>query len=550
MNKFKSLNFLLKNGSNLICVSNHRTPQNGRVMVPINGTNFVLVHQTATQDDDDVSVQTISEFFVTGRVYLVKFFSREHRFNNGLILFNGSHDWFSQPNPQIDFSVCVFNLNFIQILPAKKTNNDSPNFALGRFDFLNFIQQFIRMINTSKEYRIPVLWKMIVHSLRKIGYFDIFDINHFRSNVLLIFQRMFNGVSHKNVLRNLFLSFLWKLLSKNCWFMIVGDNYWPIRGCPSDGLIALFSNQERPPIVNFLDNESQCVGLITHTNQCVLVSLETTESTNLGQLNYLRQQDPNDCIRVMLYEIFGVREDDSGDDDGQLLVRSPAYVDTSCVLSGCLKHCEGRLPLIVFKIGNSMNFFIKRADGTYECFSTWLFLLLNIFAFDETLIQLSKQLKFYSSCTEPVDLVEVLVQNCGFQQIFDRSSTPEQISKFLFESDFGVILGQLRREFREFPERLFEHYLETDLEENGCVGEPSSFDGREEGDLQGERIQEKCNSHIESLRENQYEYLYHLKRIFEFILERLQKREDLGPEIRDILGFLEQLVKFLSHSSE
>lgn len=543
-----NLKFLLKNGSNLIRVSNHRTPQNGRVMVPINGTNFVLVHQTATQDND-VSVQTISEFFETERVYLVKFFSREHRFNYGLILFNGSHDWFSQPNPQIDFSVCVFNLNFIQILHAKKTNNDSPNFALGRFDFLNFIQQFIRMINTSKEYRIPVLWKMIVHSLRKIGYFDILDINCFRSKVLLIFQRMFNGVSHKNVLPNLFLSFVWKLLSKNCWFMIVGDNYCLIRGRPSDGLIELFSNQERPPIVNFFDNESQCVGLITHTNhQCVLVSLETTESTNLGPLNYRRQQGRNDCIRVMLDKIIGNSGDDSGDDDGQLLVRSPAYVDTSCVLSGCLKHCEGRLPLVVFKIENSMNFFIKRADGTYECFSPWLFLLLNIFAFDETLIQLSKQLKFYSSCTEPVDLVEVLVQNCGFQPIFDRSSTPEQISKFLFESDFGVILGQLRREFREFSKRLFKHYLEADFEENGDVEEPSSFDGREEGDLQGNRIQEKCSLHIESLRENQY--LYHLKLIFEFILERLREREDLGPEIREMLGFLEQLVKFLSHQSE
>jgi len=544
MKNFKHLNFLLKNGSNLIRVSNHTTPQNGHVMVSINGINFVLVHQTAMQDND-VSVQTVSEFFVNGRVYLVKFFSRECGFNYGMILFNNIPPQVSrsQQNLVMDFSVCVFNTSLIQILPAKKTNDDSPSFAIGRFDFLNFIQQFIWMINTSKEYRIPVLWKMIVHSLWKIGYFDIFDINHFRSNVLLIFQRMFNGVSHKNVLPNLFLSFVWKLLSKNCWFMIVGDNYCPIRGSPSDGFIELFSNQERPPIVNFFDNKSQCVGLIKD-EMCFLVSLETNEATNLGPLNYRRQQGPNDCFPCMLKIIFG----DSEDDDSQLLVRRPAYVDTPCVQSGCLECCEGRLPLFVFKIGNSMKFFIKRADGTYECFSSWLFLLLNMFSLDETLMQLSKQLALFSYCTEPVDLVEVLVRNCGFQSIFDGRATTEQISKFLFESDFGVILGQLRREFPEFSERLFKHYLEADLKENEDVEEPSSFDGREEVDLQGNRIREKCSLHIEFLCENQY--LYHLKLIFEFILERLREREDLGPEIREMLGFLDRLVKFLSHSSE
>ena len=144
-------------------------------------------------------------------------------------------------------------------------------------------------------------------------------------------------------------------------------------------------------------------------------------------------------------------------------------------------------------------------------------LVISLFAVDNRTNQLKNQFQDFSSIRGPHVLVEALVRDCGFEPIFDGSATTEQISKFLFESDFGVVLQQIILDFEGFPERLFEY----------CSSED-----------------DKYHSHIESLRKNQY--VSHLKCVFEFILGQIGKRKDLGQEIVQILSSLDQLVKFLT----
>ena len=57
-------------------------------------------------------------------------------------------------------------------------------------------------------------------------------------------------------------------------------------------------------------------------------------------------------------------------------------------------------------------------------------------------------------------------------------------------------------------------------------------------------VEELFKAHLDSILEN--DFIMNFKRIFEFLLEKLGNRDDLTPEIQEILHFLEQLVKFLN----
>lgn len=563
MSKFNFKNilslFLGTNSSKLIYESNHTTPTHGHLTVLINGESYVVFHET-TGLEHRISIRMISDFFQNGCACLVRFSSSFHDHKIGIILFNDipqisrSHEFFSQPNPQMNFSVCLFDEKSIDIRVAKRTDNDAPNFALGCFKYLDLIKQFSQTVNSSQEYRIQVLWEMFFHSLRKIGYFDIFDINHFQSIVLLGFLKMFNCVNESYVLRNLFCSFVWRFLSNNCWFMIIGDKYRPIRGRPSRELIKLFSGQSGSPlIVNFLDHEFDCIGVITPNQRCALVSLLTTEVVEIGLLSYHDEmnnvEELPDCFGRISNELFPPPSDDDIDADFPVLLRRrPAGVDMSSIPHGVLRACHGHFVLFVFKFGNSIKIFIKRPDGTFECFCPYFFFSLNMFGVDNILFQLTNQFTDFSYI-EPNKLVEALVLDCGFEPIFDGSATLEQFSEFLFESDFGFILRQLMCDFERFPERLHEDCSNEDDKDykhktTGLLS--SSLFARkdvEEREKQ-KRIESKYRSHIESLQENQF--VCDLKRVFEFIFRQFGKREDLGQEIRQILEFLDRLVKFLT----
>ena len=517
MEGFKSLDFLLKKGSKkgskLICKSNHQSSISCNLTVVIDGQLYLVVHETATSVYD-LSTGTICEFFQNGYPYQVRF-SLNYGYESirGFICFNNIPQsspfsrCFSQQRPQMDFTVHLFEKNYIDIRFAKQSDRHAPCFALGCFKYHDLIEQFRRMVNFSREYRIPVLWKIFVYSLRKIGYFDIFDINHFQSIVLLGFLRMFSCENDYNV-RNRFLSFIQQLLLNNCWFMIIGDKYRAIRGRPSRRLIELFSDSRCSPIVNFVDYEFDCVGVITPEFRCALVSLSTTEVVESGSLCYENEtnkhRDYPDSIGQISDALFPCADDDFDDDNLPLLRRRPAMVYMSDVPKGVLRICGGSSILFVFKMENNINVFIQRPDGTFECLCPYFFIMLNMFAVDDRLNQLKNQFTNVSSIGPHV-LVEALVCDCGFESIFDGSATTEQIREFLFESDFGVVLQLLIRDFDSFQERLLEN---CSIQENPFV----------------------CD----------------LKRVFEFILGQFGKRKDLGQEIGQILSSLDRLVKFLT----
>ena len=521
----KHLQFLFSRenpDSQLINISNHTTLKNGYLIVRIGRVDYVVVHKEAGLEYQ-IPIKKISNFFQNGYGYPVRFSLKHHESKNGIILFNNIPPILCSNLPEINFSVCLFNKEFTIIRFAKKSEKYTPNFALGFFKYHQFIKNFIDIVNSSNEYRLQILWKMFVHFLHKIGYFDIFDINNFQSIFFIGFLKIFSNMENIKVIRNLFCSFVWRLLSNNCWFMIFGNKYQTILGNPSRELIKLFedSNPHYSPIVNFISDG--LIGVITPDYNCVLVSISTTFVVEIGNLNKM------DDDKYALFNSFGhistklfcnISHDDD-DNDNPYRGRQSEVVNISCIQPGFSRHCEGHLVLLVFKHENNITFFIKCQDGTFEYFCPYLVIMLYLCEADDKIIQLINQLTNFS-VINPYNLIEALVLDCGFEQIFDRSATIEQIIYFLVRSNFGVILQRLMCDFESFPERLREHL------------------SREDG---GEDIEKKYMLRINFLKEN--EYVSHLRRIFEDILEKMQERKDLGQEIKKILEFLDEFVKFL-----
>lgn len=518
----KSLRFLFKkpsgsgSGSRLICTSSHNTVICSDLTVVIDGKSYLVLHETATSVND-LSIGMICKSFQNKCPYQVRLsFNYGQESMQGFICFNNipqispfSGGCFLQQLQPMDFTVHLFDRNLIKFRFLKKLDRDTPSFALGFFNYHDFIKQLKRMVNLSPNEQISDLLKKISHSLLKIGYFDIFDINHFQSIVLMIFLRMFNrqeNIWGRDVLRNLFFSLIQQFFSNNCWFMIVGDKYRAIQGRPSSTLIELFSNPKCLPTVNFVSNGF--VGLVTQRpDVCILVSVsrKKIEVCEIGLLHYyyhggIKSQGVVDVISNAL---FGPQIDT--DDQHEEL-------DISCVPRGVLTDFRKSFKIFVFKDGNFFNVFIRK-DERFEWFCPYFFLMLHLFAVNDIHIQLTNHFQNFFSI-EREELVEALVRNCGFESIFDGSAKTEQIHEFFFKSDFGILLQHIIHDFGGFPERLRE-----------CCS-------KEDG-----------SRRIKFLQENQY--VSHLRIIFEKILEKLQGRSDLSQEIQQILSSLDQIVKFL-----
>ena len=272
MNKFSDLYKLFIRGSKLICSSNHTTPEyniseDNHLTVVIEGKSYNVLYETENSEGH-FSIEMIYEFIKKGCPLQVEFsFRYSERPMKGFIHFNDdilqnlpfSRNFYQQIQQPLNFTVNIFDVEWVDIRFAKQSDMRSCLIAsLGFFKYHNFIQRFIRMVNFLPEYRIIVLWEMFIYSLSKIGYFDIFDINHFQSIVLMTFFNIFKIFKHtlnNMVLKNLFLSFIQQLLSNNCWFIIVGDKYRPIRGRPSSSLIDFFSCLDLPPFANMVYDE-------------------------------------------------------------------------------------------------------------------------------------------------------------------------------------------------------------------------------------------------------------------------------------------------------
>jgi hypothetical protein len=495
-------------------------PPSSQLTIEIDGKIYpIIAYENSGFDERSIWIEMIPHLFEKEVPCVVSI----RGYGIGLICFHEipviseSQLHFPQYTPEITFSVCVFEKQFMDVRFARKIHKDSPNFALGCFNVRLFIQEF--RLSSLHEHRIPVLWKLFVNALRTIGYFDIYDYQDFQTTVLVSFQRMFIFQRHYRFsMREMFYTFVQRILANNSWFLIVGEFIQHIRR-PSRDLIELFSDVRYSPILNFIDCEVGYIGVSQYVRVGInsklvfsLVSLSTNEISVVGFDNNEYYFEVRPESSEILSRLFPSNdEDDNIEDDYPLLRRRPASVDTSTISQGFTTFGNNRL--IVFKLGNSMNVFIQRADGTFGPFNIYLFILSKMFAVGNELHQVSNQYSDfpYVSCQ---NLVEGLLE-CSFQPIFDGTATIEQIHAFLFESDFGCVLQVLYQEFQGFRERL----------RLNCPDES------------------QYNSHLDSIRENRF--IRDFKSVFEFILEQLQERPDF-EEIKEILRFLGQLVEFLT----
>ncbi len=510
----------LKTGSPLICIEKKHTidPQT-YVIVMIDGKQYHIVCGVSS---GYLLVEDILRQFRIGVPSVVELRTNSGDTINSLITF---HDIPTIP-PQITFSVYRFEKGkFMDVRFAQKSDKNSPNFALGGLDVYSFIQEFRRA--SSHEHSIPVLWKMLIDALRNIGYFDIQNHNDFQTTVFLLFQRMLSFQQHSPNLRELFYSFVQRILAKNAWFLIVDQSIQSIRP-PSRELIELFSDAENPPIVNFINHDSNIIGLTKNRRvgmgylECsyALVSLSTTEVRIVHDDSYAQEfVDDSQHSTDILAWIFDYHYGPP--------LRRTCYVDTSAIPHGFSNI--GPLQLVVFKTEKSIDVFRKRPDGTFEPFSIPLFIMSEIFAVGNKFSQLTN---YFASRISVEDLVEGLVK-CGFKLIFDGTATREQFSHFLFKSDFGCVLQKLRCEIDGFPKRLIEQYLLQYQEElrKKEIETPTP-------------VKDLFEARLHSIRKN--DFIVDFNKIFVFLLEKLGNRDDLSPEIRNIVLFLEQLVKFLN----
>jgi len=518
------LKLLQQHTSQLVEVSKHRTDNTvNRLIVVINGIRYSVVCRTLTSKLI-ITIGMIPKLFKSGVPVCVELRSELLNKKKCLICFDQIPEIPRQFSefyriPQLNFSVCVFEENLIRLFPAKNSDDYShQSIALGYFNVMSFIEQFRRI--SSNEWRIQVLWRMFDQFLCEIGYFDFFNYNHFMSMVFTIFQRMFR-LNEKilpvriDVLKELFFSFIRRLLMNNSWFLICEKLILPVR---SSALINLFSDQQNPPIVNFIDCDSGFVGVSTFCGvgndfklNFLLVSLETTE------VIYVEDEDRT------WYPDNGSQDNENIDDfdDGSPLKRMPAFSKPECIKEGIIPFGNHQ-HLFVFISGTSMNIFIRHPDGTFGHFNIYLFVLLHSLNTDESLHELTFQFTHFPYVGSS-NLREGLEQ-CGVRQILEGTASLEDILNFFYRSHLGVVLEELRKNFQGFQERLRAHYLMKYQEE--------------------EFIQYHINSQIYSIQANRF-----INDFMSFLTPVLQKLEEirvLTPEIIEILQFLKELFAFFT----
>lgn len=539
----KQLLNLFLNKSRLICTLTCTVPERGPLTIQIHGITYKIVYI----DDEDRNITTamIPDVFNCNRPYVVSLYSRDRNISfpgDVFIVLNAV-----PPNPilssQMNYSLSWFNHEYIEICLAKRKDEKSEIFGIGIFNYLDLIDKFKWMILFSREYRIPVLWKMFIQVLFKIGYFDVFDFNHFMSIVFDLFFIMFNFDNIRpHDLRKIFLIFIEKIFSMNCWFMIIGGSQIPIRR-PPPILIQMFSNPKRYPTVNFVSKG--CVGMITHDLQCILVSLQNNgknvQVNVLGLLCDRSGDDQSPIVDSILDQLFPENSDDGSP---QLLFRrKPCRVNMYDIPEGIFRDCRGTLKIVVFKKDNILDFYIDR-NGTFERLCQHFFLMLNMLADDNRLAQITNQYTDFSS-VDPSMLIKALLV-CGFERIFNGTATIDELYRFLFLSDFGVILQQLKCDFEGFLKRLFENCSKEDdkYPTSGLLAS-SLFRRKDLEDLEKKkRIEGEICSRIEFIQENQF--VCELRVIFDLILRQFGGKADLGPEINETFEFLRKLVEFLT----
>ena len=451
----------------LIRRSEHEISGSGRLTVEIDGHTFYVCQPlNSFTSVYEIAITSMSTRFKTGQVYYVQFGSKMNQID-GFICFHDIPKQMSiegncPPIGSIHFSVSLFDPEVFNIYFGTPYETTTPIFGIGFLKVKKIMEMFMKKYES--QYNIQKLWFIFMNFLRQIGYFNIFDYNNFRVFSFMLFTKLvpLGYQVKKNICQRLFYSFIECLLMNNCQFLIHRQSFRPVRGTISQGLIELFSGRN-PPIVNFFDETRNYVGLTNHKDSnhiptCVLVSLSTTKVYPIGpiyDLNYITDIDQYQSMTYALKQLLSIPYDDGLID----LRRSPAGgPNTSSVKNGRFE-LHGRT-FLIFKSSiyglNVIQCFIECRDGTFESFPSYFLTLLYAFAPDDRFFQLDN----HFDGRRIDELVNALIRS-GFEKIYNRTASPDELRHFLMESHFGILLQILIREYEKHDCTLCDAIQET-----------------------------------------------------------------------------------------
>ena len=546
---------LFRQNNLLFCVSKHTMlDPNPHVYLSfvVDNIRYTFGSQTLGSSQPYILTCDISHFFQNGVPSSVILITNSGEKLTCLICFNDipANLYSREYMPDITFSLCNFQgkkNKYTTVHFAKKSNCDSPTFALGRFNVRSFIDQLRERIRKRKitfELDMNSLWEILINDLLNIGYFGIFDHNHFQTIVLLCFQKMLIQPEkyRTNSILEQFYSFIQTLLSNNSWFLIVGENIHPLKKRPSHDIINLFLNPLKTPNIHFVDIKSRTIGLSMYNNGYIsesiflLVVLDSTE-VRVIRPNIQKTVD-FDSKTSIIHALFPPQLylGPEIDDDSYTTPRGNPETYINNLLdfkSGMIKLRD--VDLILFTTNDmSITAFIELSDGTYNQVCPYFIIMLMLLSDNNELSESTMYFKNTFHFIGPEMLVEALL-NCGLEPIFNGNATTEQKQIFFRHSIFGLILAHISFKFDDFEERLLEHCKSED--EKDYPNSPPSE----------ERLKLRSYSHRYSIRQNPF--VCDLKLVFKYILGQDSKICKLGPEIEEILSFLRKLLQFLEDDS-
>ena len=509
----------------LIPKTNHTTPENGPLMITINGEIYEVIFDVGCfSSTSHLTPALIQVLFDNEKLYRIR--CREQwRFNIkssqlkqllSFICFDnipqqlGSIEGHISPIGPIQFSILHFPPDFFCIRLGIPYDSKTPHFGIGFLKVEAVIDIFKKRIQSKfQKMNIYQLRFEFVHFLNRIRYFNIFDYNDFRSFSFFFFLKMFPLGNHvrKEISLNMFYSFVEYLMMGNRCFMIHGQKIHQVKGRLSSGftkITKLFSERV-DPVINFYDDKTGCVGISVlkspeHTSTCHLISLDTMEVLDVGLLLNLnihfRVED--DIIKVITEN-----HPDIDDDEPSLLKRTPTRGnDVSSIKNGIIKIAGYKF--FIFKtyicIRPVISYFIQKRDGTFEAFPSFFLTLLHIFCPDNRYLQVGNYLD------GSIDWIVNEIVLSGFEPIFHRTATPDELHYFLMKSQFGVLIQILRHEYETHKNAL-------------------------------------CAGSRDSIRETTH--FKNFKRVLEMILGLFRERKisELTPEIHELLEFIEVMIQ-------
>jgi hypothetical protein len=523
LKSLKSINQNPATGFQLVPKTNHTTPQNGPLIITIDGEEEkyeVVFDASSFLYKYKLTPVLIQELFDNGKLYPI--ICREQlRFNInssqlkqllGFICFDNIPKQLGPIGP-IQFSILHFPPEFFCIRLGTPYDNTTSNFGIGYLKVEAVIDMFKKIIQSEfRNGNIQQLWFEFVHFLVRIGYFNIFDYNDFRSFSFLFFLKMFPLGNHIRINKrlNMFYSFVEHLMIGNRCFIIFGQNIRPVRGKLYPQIIKLFS-EKFDPVVNFCDDESQCVGITllkdpVHTSTCHLISLETMEVIDIGPLFNNRQIHFR--IEDDIIDALNKNHPDDEDDDDENdvpLKRTPACGnDVSLIKNGIITIAGYKFFIFKTDICNRpiIKYFLEKRDGTFEAFPSFFLTVLHIFYPDNNRYF---QLDYHFDGS--IDQIVNKIVPCGFEAIFNRTVTHHDVlHHFFIESNFGIILRIMKSEYETHKSSL-------------------------------------CDGSRDSIRETIH--FKNFKRVLQMILRLLRERKnsELSPEIHELLQFMDVMIQ-------